>query len=61
MASTVAAVDYLRQDRAFADLFGSRRRQGLRAELAWEATDETDVDCDEAFALLADHMEVPQD
>jgi VCBS repeat-containing protein len=49
-----AAADYL--DRAFDDLFGSRRRQGLQAEVELlEAGD--DIDCDEAFALLADHFD----
>jgi subtilisin family serine protease len=48
------AADYL--DRAFDDLLGSRRRQGLQAEVELlEAGD--DVDCDEAFALLADHFD----
>jgi subtilisin family serine protease len=48
------AADYV--DRAFDDLLGSRRRQGLQAEVELlEAGD--DIDCDEAFALLADHFD----
>ena len=45
------------RDRAFEDLLGSRRRQGLRSELEPSAGDETDAD--EAFALFADHFEQP--
>ncbi|MBA4107100.1 MAG: hypothetical protein C0485_15250 [Pirellula sp.] len=44
----------VRRDRAFDDLFGSRRRQGLKVE----AGEETDAD--EAFAMFADHLEVPR-
>ncbi|WP_428304787.1 S8 family serine peptidase [Lacipirellula sp.] len=48
----------VRRDRAFDDLFGSRRRQGLRAEHAEDAGDE--LESDEAFAMFADHLEVPR-
>ncbi len=47
----------VRRDRAFDDLFGSRRRQGLKVEAESETEDETDAD--EAFAMFADHFEVP--
>jgi hypothetical protein len=47
----------VRRDRAFDDLFGSRRRQGLKVEAEAEAGEETDAD--EAFAMFADHFEVP--
>jgi subtilisin family serine protease len=47
----------LRQDRAFADLFGSRRRQGLRAEV--EAAVGAETEADEVFAAMADHFERP--
>lgn len=49
----------LRRDRAFEDLFGSRRRQGLRAELQLELAD--GADADEAFAAIADHFEWRRD
>jgi subtilisin family serine protease len=55
----VAAGDYLHQDRAFDDLLGSRRRQGLRVDGDAEVVDATEQ-CDEAFALLADHLEWPR-
>lgn len=48
----------VRRDRAFDDLFGSRRRQGLRAEHAEEAGDE--LESDAAFAVFAEHFEVPR-
>jgi hypothetical protein len=48
----------VRRDRAFDDLFGSRRRQGLKVETEAEADEETDAD--EAFAMFADHFEVPR-
>lgn len=48
----------VRRDRAFDDLFGSRRRQGLKVEAEAEAGEETDAD--EAFAMFADHFEVPR-
>lgn len=48
----------VRRDRAFDDLFGSRRRQGLKLEAEAEASEETDSD--EAFAIFADHFEVPR-
>jgi subtilisin family serine protease len=46
-----------RRDRAFDDLFGTRRRQGLRVEADPAEGDESE--CDEAFAMLADHVQVP--
>ena len=48
----------VRRDRAFDDLFGSRRRQGLRAEV--EAGTDGELDADEAFAMFADHLERPR-
>ena len=48
----------VRRDRAFDDLFGSRRRQGLKLEAEAEAGEETDAD--DAFAIFADHFEVPR-
>ncbi len=48
----------VRRDRAFDDLFGSRRRQGLKVEAEAEAGEE--IDSDEAFAMFADHFEVPR-
>ena len=48
----------IRRDRAFDDLFGSRRRQGLRAEV--EAGTDDAVDADEAFASFASHLERPR-
>ena len=48
----------VRRDRAFDDLFGSRRRQGLKVEAEAEAG--VGVDADDAFALIADHFEVPR-
>jgi hypothetical protein len=54
VVAQLRAADYV--DRAFDDLLGSRRRQGLQAEVELlEAGD--DIDCDEAFALLADHFD----
>ena len=49
--------DFMRQDRAFADLFGSRRRQGLRAEFDLDVADEEGEVADEAFAAVANHFE----
>lgn len=59
-AWTTPAADYnfLRRDRAFDDLFGSRRRQGFRTDGDLVEA-ETVADCDEAFAVLADHFERP--
>ncbi|MBL9164588.1 MAG: S8 family serine peptidase [Planctomycetaceae bacterium] len=48
----------VRRDRAFDDLFGSRRRQGLNVEADAAASEETDAD--DAFAMFADHFEVPR-
>lgn len=48
----------IRRDRAFDDLFGSRRRQGLKVEADAAAGEETDAD--DAFAMFADHFEVPR-
>ncbi len=47
-----------RRDRAFDDLFGTRRRQGLRVD-ADPADEGDDAECDEAFAMFADHVQVP--
>jgi len=60
-AWTTPAADYnfLRRDRAFDDLFGTRRRQGLRADLDFAADRGVADECDEAFAALADHFERP--
>jgi subtilisin family serine protease len=60
VADRVDNLDFesIRRDRAFDDLFGSRRRQGLKVETEAEAGEETDSD--EAFAMLADHFEVPR-
>jgi hypothetical protein len=38
---------------------GSRRRQGLRVDGDAEAVDVAEQ-CDEAFALLGDHLEWPR-
>jgi subtilisin family serine protease len=46
------------RDRAFDDLFGSRRRRGLPAEVELEVSDDAEG-CDAAFAALADHFELP--
>jgi subtilisin family serine protease len=54
-----AAHDFLHQDRAFADLIGSRRRQGLRMEGGVDLAAAV-ADCDEAFAALADHFDWPR-
>lgn len=51
-------IESVRRDRAFDDLFGSRRRQGLKVEAEAEAGEETDAD--DAFAIFADHFEVPR-
>jgi subtilisin family serine protease len=51
-------LDAIRRDRAFDDLFGSRRRQGLKLEAQAEAGEE--VESDDVFALFADHFEVPR-
>jgi hypothetical protein len=61
-ASVEPLADYtfLRRDRAFEDLLGSRRRQGLLADGA-EAADVSVEDCDELFAALADHGQWPLD
>jgi hypothetical protein len=60
VADRVDILDFesVRRDRAFDDLFGSRRRQGLKIEAEAEAGDETDAD--DAFAIFADHFEVPR-
>ncbi|MBA3481607.1 MAG: hypothetical protein H0T51_07315 [Pirellulales bacterium] len=52
-------VDSLRRDRAFEDLFGSRRRQGLRADLELELAEADGAA--EAFAAIADHFEWRRD
>lgn len=56
-ADVVARLDEVNDlDRAFGDLLASRRRKGLQASAELlEAGDE--IDCDEAFAQLADHFE----
>ncbi|BBO32334.1 S8 family serine peptidase [Lacipirellula parvula] len=60
VADRVDGVDFetVRRDRAFDDLFGSRRRQGLRTEHAEENGEE--FESDEAFAAFGDHFEVPR-
>ena len=58
-SGVVADYQLLRRDRAFEDLLGSRRRQGL-AEAA-DGTEATVEDCDELFAALADHGQWPLD
>ncbi len=57
VADRVDNLDFesVRRDRAFEDLFGSRRRQGLKIEAEAEETD-----ADDAFAMFADHFEVPR-
>ena len=57
-AAAFAADAALSHDRAFVDLFGSRRRQGMRTEFEIEQSDDHE-DSDEAFAALADHFERP--
>jgi hypothetical protein len=47
--------DFLRRDRAFADLVGSRRK-GFKAEAEFEPAEDGDQ-ADEAFAVMADHFE----
>jgi subtilisin family serine protease len=47
-------LDTLRRDRAFDDLFNSRHRKRVLAELEAELTDEADAD--DAFAALAEHF-----
>ena len=49
-------VDFLQQYRAFDDLFGSRRRQGMRTDFELELPEEGDG-ADDAFAAIADHFE----
>jgi subtilisin family serine protease len=49
---------FVQRDRAFDDLFGTRRRQGLLAAAGGELAGD-DVDCDDVFAALADHFERP--
>jgi subtilisin family serine protease len=49
----------LRRDRAFEDLLGTRRRQGLME--AADGAEASVEDCDELFAALADHGQWPLD
>jgi hypothetical protein len=52
-------LDFARVDRAFEDLFSTRRRQQLLAELQSELPGDED-EADAAFAALADHFDWPR-